>query len=284
MTPHLLGIYREKRFSPGIHAAGDAEILELTQAALERAGYRATLIVPEHLPTMSPTAQVVFSMCQSLEALDILQEWEQRGVLVLNTPTAVRACYRLALVTALSQTTLPFPQSLVVPLHTAEPIEVVCPVLPEPAAGWWVKRGDVHAMQTDDVVFVRHASDVPAWLVRLRQRGIRHAIVQEHMAGQECKFYAVRGHGVVHALAPHAAYCPPIDQDRLNTLAQQAGEVLGLDVFGGDCLVTPDGALCLIDINDWPSFRGCRPVAARHIAQHILTQARQRGLLGSVSA
>ena len=279
MTAPLLGIYREQRFSPGIHAAGDAEILELTQAALARAGYRATLIAPETLPSMSPAARVVFSMCQSLEALDILQEWERRGVLVLNAPTAVRACYRLALVTALSQTTVPFPQSLVVPLDTTAPLEAVCPMLSESAAGWWVKRGDVHAMQADDVVFVDHATDVPAQLVRLRLRGMRHAIVQEHIVGQEWKFYAVRGHGVVHAFAPHAAYCPPLDHERLNTLAQQAGEVLGLDVYGGDCLVTPDGALCLIDINDWPSFRGCRPVAARHIAQHILTQAQQRGLL-----
>ena len=284
MSAPLLGIYREKRFSPGIHAAGDAEILELTQAALARAGYQVTLIAPETLPTMSPTGRVVFSMCQSLEALDVLQEWEQRGVLVLNTPAAVRACYRLALVTALSQTTLPFPHSMVVPLDTAEPIAAVCPALPEGATGWWVKRGDVHAMQADDVVFVDHTTDVPAQLVRLRQRGIRHAIVQEHIVGQELKFYAVRGHGVVHVFAPHAAHCSPIDHERLNTLARQAGEVLGLDVYGGDCLVTPDGVLCLIDINDWPSFRGCRPVAATHIAHHILTQAQQRGLLGSVSA
>ena len=34
-----------------------------------------------------------------------------------------------------------------------------------------------------------------------------------------------------------------------------------------------------IDINDWPSFRGCRPVAATHMTQHILTRAQQRGLL-----
>jgi hypothetical protein len=33
-----------------------------------------------------------------------------------------------------------------------------------------------------------------------------------------------------------------------------------------------------LDINDWPSFRGYRPVAATHIAQHILTLAQQRGL------
>jgi hypothetical protein len=279
MPVQFLGIYREKRFSPGAHAAGDAEILELTQAALERAGYHTTLIVPETLPTMAPSAPVVFSMCQSLEALAVLQEWEPQGVLVLNTPAAVRACYRLELVTALSQTTLPFPRSVIIPLDKTEPTAALCPALPESTAGWWVKRGDVHAMQSDDVLFVRHAADLLVQLARLRQRGISHAIVQEHIAGQEWKFYAVRGHGVIHAFAPHDAHCSPIDYERLNTLAWQASEILGLDIYGGDCLLTSDGTLYLIDINDWPSFRGCRPIAATHIAQHILTQAQQRGLL-----
>jgi hypothetical protein len=68
MSAQFLGIYREKRFSPGVHATGDAEILELTQAAITRAGYQTTLITPERLPTVSPSASVVFSMCQSLEA------------------------------------------------------------------------------------------------------------------------------------------------------------------------------------------------------------------------
>jgi hypothetical protein len=279
MPVQFLGVYREKRFSPGAHAAGDAEILELTQAALERAGYQTTLIAPESLPITPPSAPVVFSMCQSLEALAVLQAWETQGVLVLNSPASVRACYRLALVTALSQTTLPFPRSVIIPLDEPASPGTCCPVLPESTAGWWVKRGDVHAMQSDDVLFVRHAADLPAQLARLRQRGISHAVVQEHIVGQEWKFYAVRGHGVLHAFAPHDPHCPPIDYGRLNTLARQASEVLGLDIYGGDCLMTSDGTLYLIDMNDWPSFRGCRPVAAARIAQHILTRARQRGLL-----
>jgi hypothetical protein len=279
MPAQFLGIYREKRFSPGVHAAGDAEILELTQAAITRAGYQTALIAPERLPTMSPSASVVFSMCQSLDALAVLQEWEQQGILVINTPAAVRACYRLALVTALSHTTLPFPRSVVVALDEVEPSVAICSLLSEPTTGWWVKRGDVHAMQSDDVLFVSHAADLPGQLARLRQRGIRHAIVQEHMTGQEWKFYAVRGYGVVHAFTPHASHGLPIAPVCLSTLAQQAGAVFGLDVYGGDCLLTADGNLCLIDINDWPSFRGCRPIAAAQIAQHILTQAQQRGLL-----
>ena len=203
MPVQCLGIYREKRFSPGAHAAGDAEILELTRAALARAGYQTMLIAPESLPTLSPPAPVVFSMCQSLEALAVLQTWETQGVLVLNTPAAVRACYRLALVTALSQTTLPFPRSVVIPLDETKSMAAPWLAWPESTAGWWVKRGDVHAMQSDDVLFVRHTADLPAQLVRLRQRGIDHAVVQEHIAGQEWKFYAVRGHGVLHAFAPH---------------------------------------------------------------------------------
>jgi hypothetical protein len=279
MSVQFLGIYREKCFSPGAHAAGDAEILELTHAALTRLGYQTRLIAPERLPTMAPSAPVVFSMCQSLEALAVLQAWEAQGILVLNTPAAVRACYRLALVTALSQTTLSFPRSVIIPLDKTEPTAALCPAWPESTTGWWVKRGDVHAMQADDVLFLRHSADLPAQLARLRQRGIGHAVVQEHIAGQEWKFYAVRGHGVLHAFAPHDAYCTSIDDARLSTLARQASEVLGLDIYGGDCLLTSDGTLSLIDINDWPSFRGCRPVAASHIAQHILTRARQRGLL-----
>jgi glutathione synthase/RimK-type ligase-like ATP-grasp enzyme len=279
MPVQFLGIYREKRFSPGVHAAGDAEILELTQAALERAGYQTALIVPESLPTLLPSAPVVFSMCQSLEALAVLRAWEKQGVLVLNTPAAVRACYRLALVTALSQTTLSFPRSVIISLNETASSGTRCPAVPENTTGWWVKRGDVHAMQSDDVLFVRHAADLPAQLTRLRQRGIGHAVVQEHIAGQEWKFYAVRSHGVIHAFAPHEAHSPPIDYACLNTLARQASEVLGLDIYGGDCLMTSDGTLYLIDINDWPSFRGCRPVAATHIAQHILTRAQQRALL-----
>jgi hypothetical protein len=47
----------------------------------------------------------------------------------------------------------------------------------------------------------------------------------------------------------------------------------------GHAMQSDDVLFVRIDINHWPSFRGCRPVAASHIAQHILTWAQQRGLL-----
>jgi glutathione synthase/RimK-type ligase-like ATP-grasp enzyme len=279
MAIQLLGIYREKRFSPGAHAAADAAILEHTQAALERAGYRTALVAPECLSVQPPEARVVFAMCQGLEALAVLRQWEDRGILVLNTPTAVRSCYRLALVAALSHAALPFPRSAVLSLDAVVPTPAAWPPLPDLSAGCWVKRGDVHAMQPDDVVFVPHAAAWQRQLASLARRGIRHVVVQEHIAGQEIKFYAVRGYGVLHAFAPHDTAPVRVDPGRLNALALQAGEALGLDVYGGDCLLTPDGTLYLVDVNDWPSFRSCRALAAEQIAGHLLTRARQRGLL-----
>jgi glutathione synthase/RimK-type ligase-like ATP-grasp enzyme len=278
MTVQLLGVYRERRFSPGVHAAGDAAILELTQAALERAGYQTALIAPECLSAQSPAARVVFAMCQSLEALTVLQRWEQQGILVLNTPAAVRACYRLALVAALHKAALPCPRSVVIPLVEAA-VTPSWPPFPDHPEGCWIKRGDVHAMQPDDVVFVDHAAAWQQHLARFADRGIRHAVVQQHLPGQEVKFYAVRGRGVLHCFAPHDTGPPQVDPVRLNALALQAGEVLGLDIYGGDCILTPSGALYLVDVNDWPSFRGCRELAAQHIARYILTQAHRRRLL-----
>jgi glutathione synthase/RimK-type ligase-like ATP-grasp enzyme len=279
MAAPLLGIYRERRFSPGRHAAGDADILQCTQAALARQGYHAVLIAPERLSSERPEASVVFAMCQSPEALAVLEQWESQGVLVLNTPAAIRACYRVPLVTALSQAALPFPRSVVMPVDETLDAVHVWPPLREQPAGCWVKRGDVHAMQADDVVLVRDADAWQAHLASFRQRGIEHAIVQEHLVGSEIKFYAVRGYGVVHYFAPHAAACPPIDPARLHDLVVRVGDILGLDVYGGDCILTSDDTLYLVDVNDWPSFRGCRELAAERIARRLLTRARERGVL-----
>jgi hypothetical protein len=41
---------------------------------------------------------------------------------------------------------------------------------------------------------------------------------------------------------------------------------VGLQVYGGDCIVTVDGAWYMIDFNDWPSFSRCREEAAEAIA------------------
>ena len=44
---------------------------------------------------------------------------------------------------------------------------------------------------------------------------------------------------------------------------------VGLQIYGGDMIVTNDGSLYMIDFNDWPSFSRCREEAAEAIARLI---------------
>jgi glutathione synthase/RimK-type ligase-like ATP-grasp enzyme len=61
----------------------------------------------------------------------------------------------------------------------------------------------------------------------------------------------------------------PLDPDRLAALAHAAAAALGLEVYGGDAIATPDG-LVLLDLNAWPSFALYREEAAPVIASHLL--------------
>ena len=43
----------------------------------------------------------------------------------------------------------------------------------------------------------------------------------------------------------------------------------GITVFGGDCIITPDGKINIIDLNDWPSFSPCAEEASEAIAAAV---------------
>ncbi len=57
--------------------------------------------------------------------------------------------------------------------------------------------------------------------------------------------------------------------DTLRRIAGRAAEATGLEVWGGDAIVTPKREFVLIDFNDWPSFSRCREKAATSIARYI---------------
>ena len=64
------------------------------------------------------------------------------------------------------------------------------------------------------------------------------------------------------------------DPDELAALARRAALALGLEVFGGDALVTGhraprQEALLVIDVNAWPSFALFRDEAAGEIAGYL---------------
>ena len=263
------GVFRERTHSPG-RESDDAEILRLTAKQLEARGFHVSLRSPDDLdgPGDRPPSGI-FLMCERAEPLRQVGEWERRGVRVVNTALAVLNTYRERMLACWESAPLPFPRSVVVPTlsragHFTEPA--------------WVKRADVHNTQDGDVVFASTAGGVQAALQGLARRGIPRAVIQEHVEGDLIKFYGVgtarRVDGQVpwfrwfyhrdQQLAGH-----PLDPGRLTDLARRAAEAVGLEVFGGDAIVTRDGTLSLIDLNAWPSFALYRDEAAAEIAAYL---------------
>jgi len=208
-------------------------------------------------------------MCERLEILDHLRTLELRGVPHVNGPLAVLNTYRERMIAHFSEANVPFIDSRIV--STDEPADVgALPV--------WVKRADVHNTQDGDVTLASTRDAASEALAALAARGIPRAVIQPHMDGDLVKFYGV-GTGAGPAggppwfrwfyhrdqrLAGHA-----FDQVQLGRTVRRAALALGLDVYGGDAIVTPASEIVLLDVNAWPSFALYREEAAQRIAAHV---------------
>jgi hypothetical protein len=265
--PRCWGVYRELAHSPG-RETDDAEILRATAEELSTRGFRVDLKTPDELPgaDASDVPPFLFVMCERPSIVERLASWERRGARVVNRPSGIRNTDRERTIALFAKRGVPFPHSVLVETATG----------PSGFRGpCWIKRGDVHATQEGDVAFAEAPASLSERLSTLARRGIPHAVVQDHVPGDLIKFYGVSGLGedderpswfqwFYHRdqdLRRHA-----FDPDALASAAARAAAALGLDVYGGDAIVSPDGALCIIDLNAWPSFALFRAVAASKIA------------------
>ena len=66
------------------------------------------------------------------------------------------------------------------------------------------------------------------------------------------------------------------DEAELRRICEEASEALDVKIYGGDCIIDPDGSIRIIDFNDWPSFAPCRKEAAPHIAKCIFNTIKNR--------
>jgi hypothetical protein len=254
----IVGVFREAQFSPG-RVEDDAAILRATAAALEERGLSHRLGDVER--AAAPDVVAVLAMCQTPDALRALDVHERR-VPVINSPTAIRNCYRTETVRLLSAVGVPFPRTTIV--STAAPPDVDGPC--------WIKRGDVHAMAAGDVRFAPDRVALAAALDALAARGIERAAVQAHVEGTMVKFYGVADGRFFRCYVDGEEAPAPLPA--LWGAAYAAARALGLEVFGGDLIVDRDGVPTVVDVNDWPSFARCRAEAAEAIAGYVCERVR----------
>ena len=258
----IVGVYREEIFSPG-KVREDAAILDHVLLELSRRGYDVSSVKAEALDTLSIRPACALVMAQSDRALCILEGWHRSGTRIINSVPSIRNCYRKNQAPLLAEAGIPFPLSHVLPLE-----EVEGNLSREPSGSYWLKRGDVHALQAADVAKVASREEIIRAVDHFRRQEVKEILIQENVAGEVIKFYGVgmdRYFGAFPAVGGDEATSR---MGKLQSVARRAAEAARLEIYGGDAIINRKGEVVLIDLNDWPSFSRCGQSAAAGIAEY----------------
>ena len=281
----IAGIMRAGAYSPN-HIGNDAAIFNAMADQLRKRGCEVNVYSEEQFNAGDVKEEIIVNMCREQRSIERLQQLENEGRLVINSGYGIENCTRERMTRILVGSNIPYPESLIVNTD-----EVVKGALKK--AGFtqcWIKRGDFHAMHKEDVSYVRHPEEAQEVLQEYFLRGIKRAVINVHLVGDLIKFYGVQGTPFFFWFYPfdmgHSKYGHEaingksqgleVDKEKMRAICQNASEVLDVKIYGGDCIVSPEGDIRIIDFNDWPSFAPCRTEAAPHIAKCILNAIKQR--------
>ena len=274
----ILGIFRERSHSPQREFDDEAILKETAKGLFSRLGVEIPLLHPgEFLETgLDVKPDLIFFMCEEEPCLNRLRHiQETMGCTLVNTVRAVENTFRQRMLEILSSEDF-FPESQLVCTMDAEPEDIQWEV--------WIKRGDFHAIEEDDVVFARDKDHVRTALERFSGRGIKNVVIQKHVPGDIIKFYSVTGveddreywfKWFYHKDQDLKGY--EFSKDELRNKCLRAGRLMELEIYGGDAIVRPDGRIYVIDVNAWPSFALFRKEAAAAICSLMEDRLFARG-------
>lgn len=281
----IAGIMRAGAYSPN-HIGNDAAIFNIVAEQLRKRGCEVNVYSEEQFISGAVTEKIILNMCREQRSIALLQQREDAGALVINSGYGIENCTRERMTRILLGSNIPYPDSLMV--NTDEAIRDA--LVHAGFTQCWIKRGDFHAMHKEDVSYVRHPEEAQEVLQEYFLRGIKRAVINRHLEGDLIKFYGVRdtpfffwfypfeaghskyGHEAINGKARGIEF----DREHLRAICQNASEVLDVKIYGGDCIVSPEGEIRIIDFNDWPSFAPCRNEAAPHIAKCVMNAIKNR--------
>ena len=184
---HLIaGIKRKEHYSSN-HRTNDALILKKTAAELEKLGINAVIYSEEEFVSTKTVADLYFSMGRDYATLDKLVELEKEGAIVINSPESSYNCHRVNMIQKMIEADVTIPKSLIV--QTDSNILYKLSAIGKDKI--WLKRGDVHAIHREDVTLVYSDEQLNFVLKEFNLRGIKDAVLQEHIEGDVVKFYSV---------------------------------------------------------------------------------------------
>ena len=276
----IAGIVRGNCYSSN-HVGNDAAVFNETIRHLELAGYEVTTYTEEDVLNREVLEPVIFTMARSKEVVEKLKEYENRGAVVVNSGYGISNCTREQMTRLLVDNNIPHPRSIITSTkdhHIAQRLKE------EGMDNCWIKRGDFHAIHREDVTYVRHIEEAEGILSEYALRGIPNAVINEHLVGDLVKFYGVAGSDFFYWFYPFNMNHSKFGHEQINgkatgiafsvedmhAICERSAQVLKVKIYGGDCIISPEGEIRIIDFNDWPSFAPCRDQAAPHIARCII--------------
>lgn len=275
---------RAGAYSPN-HIGNDAAIFNACAENLRKRGCNVKIYNEEQFIHENIEEDIIVNMCRERASIEKLQKLESEGKLVINSGYGIENCTRERMTRILIGRGIPYPESIIVNTN-----EAIKPELQRVGfTDCWIKRGDFHAMHKEDVSYCRHIEEAQEVLQEYFYRGIKRAVINKHLPGDLIKFYGVSGQPFFYWFYPfdrgHSKYGHEaingksqgleFSLDKLKEICQRASEELEVKVYGGDCIVSEDGEIRIIDFNDWPSFAPCREEAAPYIAKCILNSIKE---------
>lgn len=280
----VLLIYRAEEYSPN-NVAKDKAILDAVGRELSVNGHEVVFRDEDSVTNEDMvSASKVFSMARRWRSLLRQEQVINEGI---NKPQGVRISAHSR------ELTMELLQSAgvdVPPFWAYEPSEdrmFSCePELQEllPA---WVKGMNPRGVTSGDVRFVNTPLEADSAVIEMSADGYTDIIVSSHVQGKVLKCYCVTdGDGQMwlkHFFPQDEGYTKFGDEqhnavveeevktsdEMLRDIARKISAILNLNVFGFDSIVTTEGRVSVIDVNDWPSFSRFRDEAASHIAKLI---------------
>lgn len=275
---------RAGAYSPN-HIGNDTNIFHATAEQLRRRGYVVNIYSEEQFRRGIMGEQVILNMCREAASIGLLQKYEDEGKLVINSGYGIENCTRERLTRLFLSQGIPYPESMAVNTNEA----IVSDLKKKGIEGCWVKRGDFHAMHKEDVSFCRNPQEAQDVLQEYFYRGINRAVISRHLEGDLVKFYGIAGTPFFHSFYPYSGYNEKFglqavngdphgqsyDEAELRHSAEKAASLLDVVIYGGECIIAPDGSFSIIDFNDWPSFAPCRKEASLAIARCVIAHIKK---------
>ena len=255
----IVAVKRKECFSPN-SVEKDTAILRAVADKMAQQGEEVTILPEEKI---EGSADVWLSMGRLPATIEYLKRQQDAGALVLNSGYGLEQCSRSRLQEVMSANAIPMPADT-------------------GSYGYWVKRGDAAAQSAQDVVYAADEEMLCRVKADFLARGIQDLVVSAHVPGDLVKFYGV-GEDFFQTFYPTvdgmtkfgderrngAPHYYIYDQTALQETVVRLASLVGIDIYGGDCIITPEGEFRIIDFNDWPSFSRCREQAAEAIARLV---------------